>query len=748
MSNVAVFEAEIDTSKLIAGSERAKRAFDEIAGSGTRAFDSLQGQVEVLQAKIDSLEQRISQSNQKNKASFTQLSGVVTGLTSNLALQYFTWDNLDKVKLRVTSTTRRYEEQLAKVKKMQQEGKVGTQEYAFELRQLEEMQQRARQAQSDLTQANVMFGLSMATLATTTIPNAIKAIQSTDLSLKALRTTLWTIATHPAFLAVTGFFLAWEFGISKVIEKTQGLKDGEASIVQGLQRLWESQTQVTSDGITGFSQYSSTVGETSSAIQGLVPALGSVTEQTGRLTKTITSYSQALDVIKGKTNEISMNDFIGNVNESLRKLAISELPSKDFENFDRFVDIRGFDILSSYDEKWNAITQAIRNANISTVEHQRNVHQAIKLTLLPDMKEYAEVIKDANDPRRIQAFRQEIQLLAKDFRISKEQAKELLDVFDKKKAESFDLRKYELVNGKLVEIKVNAHDAQVQFEELIDSLNNAQFNLGRLFGSESYLPFSGILLNGAIEASNTILYSFGLLSMASEALRDGDIDAYRTLTAQAKSGINAVGSFRPALVGNNRQKSFGHSDFAAGKFPQDMGRIVSGIGVRGSGQAGRGVSGSAKARRRGGKGGKKSITEQELLLQAFGARGSANAGTQAFFTQQAIQRYNQTLDLLTEAGLSMPSVFRYGVMRGRYGQIGINENFSAELSALVARAQEIVAENRFRNVTGFSRETGRQYASQLGISLDDITRTMSNELTYNDVLAQINFQRRLASISA
>jgi hypothetical protein len=87
-------------------------------------------------------------------------------------------------------------------------------------------------------------------------------------------------------------------------------------------------------------------------------------------------------------------------------------------------------------------------------------------------------------------------------------------------------------------------------------------------------------------------------------------------------------------------------------------------------------------------------------------------------------------------------------MRGRYGQIGINENFSAELSALVARAQEIVAENRFRNVTGFSRETGRQYASQLGISLDDITRTMSNELTYNDVLAQINFQRRLASISA
>ncbi|MBI5697102.1 MAG: hypothetical protein HZC29_01065, partial [Thaumarchaeota archaeon] len=218
--NVAVFEADIDTSKLEAGSARARKAFEEIGSSGTRAFDSLQAQVETLDAKIAKLEGQIEKTNTKSKTSFASLAGTVTGLGTSLATTYFTFDNLDKVQLRVTKSQRLYEEQLAKVKKMQSEGKVGTQEYAFELRQLEEMQQRAKQAQSDLTQAQVMFILSMTTMATSTIPNAIKAIQGMNLSLQAVRTTLWTIATHPAFLAVTGFFLAWEFGISKVIEKT------------------------------------------------------------------------------------------------------------------------------------------------------------------------------------------------------------------------------------------------------------------------------------------------------------------------------------------------------------------------------------------------------------------------------------------------------------------------------------------------------------------------------------------------
>lgn len=748
MSNVAVFEAEIDTSKLIAGSERAKRAFDEIAGSGTRAFDSLQGQVEVLQAKIDSLEQRISQSNQKNKASFTQLSGVVTGLTSNLALQYFTWDNLDKVKLRVTSTTRRYEEQLAKVKKMQQEGKVGTQEYAFELRQLEEMQQRARQAQSDLTQANVMFGLSMATLATTTIPNAIKAIQGTDLSLKALRTTLWTIATHPAFLAVTGFFLAWEFGISKVIEKTQGLKDGEASIVQGLQRLWESQTQVTSDGITGFSQYSSTVGETSSAIQGLVPALGKVTNETGKITNTVKSYAQALELIKSRTNELDSSEFIGNVNESLRKLAISELPSKDFGNVDKFIDLRGFDILDSYNEKWETIIKSIQLADTSTIEHQRNLHELIRLTVLPDMKEYAEVVKNANDPRLVRQFRNEVQQLAKDFKLSKEQAKELLDIVDSIQKKSSD----KLGRTDIEDIKAYAEDlgfsSPAEFLLSLDKNEGGDW-AGLFMRRIQNLKRSGRL--GSISAQELENFAIslrtqGLINQLSRA-----VNAWANLIISGESRSVATAQTRFLESIRNNQIVGQHGGLGIGTFGTSPAFRASvqnvGGGIQRSSPRST-VSGSARARRRGGKGGKKPVSEQELLLYAFGARNSANAGTQAFFTQQAIQRYNQTLDLLTEAGLSMPSVFRYGVMRGRYGQIGINENFSAELSAIVARAQEIVAENRFRNVTGFSRETGRQYASQLGISLDDITRTMSNELTYNDVLAQINFQRRLASISA
>jgi uncharacterized membrane protein (DUF106 family) len=748
MSNVAVFEADIDTSKLIAGSQRAKKAFDEIGASGTRAFDSLQGQVEALQSRIEKLEGQITKSSQKSKASFSQLSGAITGLTTNIGLQYYSWDNLDKVQLRVTKSQRLLEEQAAKVKKMQQEGKVGTQEYAFELRQLEEMQQRVKQSQGDLNQAQFMFILSSATLATSTIPNTIRSIQSMDISLKALRTTLWTIATHPVFLAVTGFFLAWEFGISKVIEKTQGLKDGEASIVQGLQRLWEGQNKVTSDGVTGFSQYSGAVGETSAAIQGLIPTLGKVTSETGKMTNTVKSYAQALELIKSRTDEIDSSDFIGNVNDTLKKLAIKELPSKDFGNFDKFIDLRGFDILDSYNEKWKTIIKSIQLADTSTIEHQRNLHELIRLTVLPDMKEYAEVVKNANDPRLVRQFRNEIQQLAKDFKISKEQAKELLDIFDSFQKKSSD----KLGRTGIEDIKAYAED--LGFSSPAEFLLSLDRNEGGDWAGLFMRRIQNMKRSGRLGSISTqelenfaiSLRTQGLINQLSRA-----VNAWVNLIISGESRSVATAQARFLESIRNNQIVGQHGGLGIGTFGTSPAFRASvqniGGGIQRSNPRSR-VSGSARARRRGGKGGKKPITEEELLLQVFGARGSANAGTQAFFTQQAMQKYNQTLDLLTEAGLSMPSVFRYGVMRGRYVRTGINENFSTELSALVARAQEIVAENRFRNITGFSRETGRQYASQLGVSLDDITRTMSNELTYNDILAQINFQRRLASISA
>lgn len=732
-SNVAVFEADIDTSKLEAGSKRAKQSFEEIGSSGTRAFDSLQAQVQTLEAKIESLEQK----NQKAKGSFTQLAGAVTGLTTNLASAYFTFDNLDKVQLRVTKTQRLYEEQLAKVKKLESENKQGTQEYAFELRQLSEMKERARQAQSDLTQANFMFGLTLTTLATSTIPNSIKSIQGLNLSLQTVRTTLWTIATHPVFLAVTGFFLAWEFGISKVIEKAAGLQDGEASIVQGLQKMWEGQNKVTSDGISGFTGYTGAVEGTSSAIGSLGSGLDSVTEKTGKL---VTSYSQLVEMAKGKG--VSANDVAGNYNDLRKKFALDELPANDFSNFDKFLDLQNVNFLTEHDEKWNAISRAINSANISTKEYQSNLQIRIKQSgMFQDMKEYAEVIKDAHDVTRIKEFRREIQEMAKDFRLGKTEAKELMDIFDKQK-KSFDLKDYELVNGKLVEITRNAHDAAIQFDNLVDALSKGSFDIGKLFGSSGYIPFSGILnTNGITEMSNTLMRSYGLMAMASEALRDGDFDGYRELIKIAKTGVNAVGSFKNALAGNNKLANFGRDALSAGKFSQDMSRITSKIGVRGTGQAGRGVSGSARARSGGGGRTRTWALQAEL----------AQIASQKDYSMRQ-DKVNDLQSLASQLGISFsisnPSLPSHVMVGGR--GTGMRELWLAPWQMQVsiqAQFQEQLREYQRQLAQAESQILGR--VSSIGItSIGSLSSILNNPLTTNDVQAQLEFQRRLASMSS
>jgi len=774
-SNVAVFEADIDTSKLEAGSKRAKQSFEEIGSSGTRAFDSLQAQVQTLEAKIA----RLEQVNQKTKGSFAQLAGSTTGLITNLASVGFSIDNIDKIQLRATKTQRLYEEQLAKVNKMAKDGKQGTQEYAFEVRQLEELQQRTKQTQNDVNQAWLMNILTMTTLATSTIPNSIKAIQGLDLSLQTVRTTLWTIATHPVFLAVTGFFLAWEFGISKVIEKAAGLKDGEASIVQGLQKMWEGQNKVTSDGVSGFTGYTGAIEGTSSAIGSLGSGLDTVTEKTGKL---ITSYSQLVEFAKGGKG-VNANDVAGNYNDLRKKFALDELPMNDFSNYDKFLDLHNVNFLRESDEKWNSIVRAINSANVSTKEFQSNLQIRIKQSgMFQDMKEYAEVIKDAHDVTRIKEFRKEIQDMAKDFRLSKDEAKELLDVFKETQKKSLDLKDFEVVNGKLVEITRNAHDAIITTRNLIRQFEDANFNIGKMLGVDSTVPFSGLIIGDVLNFNLELARSNGLLIMAAEALRDGDLDGFRELSRMAKEGRNTVGQLfnrviNPVRVGRNESLGGNYSQAMSmlSKLASSMGvgtseingnaiKTVSGFGrntladIRSGrlGIVGTSIGGGSPSSR-----GVVGRTGSSSSGRSKGRSSRHGGGSKNMFSDISSTTYKESLSRQSTIDQLRSLIDNMGLEWFDIGNVaGIDvtpqiRGYRSPSHEFLSNVFDSALSNYNTGVQRYNLQVNAAIqrilntVNPLGISsLSELSALINNPLTTNDVKAQLEFQRRLASMSS
>jgi uncharacterized membrane protein (DUF106 family) len=720
-SNVAVFEADIDTSKLEAGSARAKKAFNDIGSSGVQSFDSLQAKVSELERKIESLEQK----NQKAKGSFTQLAGSVTGLTTNLASAYFSFDNLDKVQLRVTKSQRLVEEQQAKINQMQRQGKTNTEEYRFELRQLEEMQERVRQSQSDLNQANFMTGLTLTTLATSTIPNSIKSIQGLNLSLQTVRTTLWTIATHPVFLAVTGFFLAWEFGISKVIEKAAGLKDGEASIVQGLQKMWEGQNKVTSDGISGFTGYTGAIEGTSSSISSLGSGLDTVTEKTSKL---VTSYSQLVEMAKGGKG-IRFGDIAGNYNDSTQRLLEEELFGDKFNGFDKFIDSSNINFVSEYSEQWKAIKNSINNADLSSTDYF-NHQERVRRFLIPDMKEYGEAIKRAHDTKAIRDFRNEINQMVKEMRLAKEDAKDLLSIFDGQKKSSDKLGRTDIEN-----LKAYARDLGfTNVAQLYNSLNNNEGGdwAGLFMRRIHNLKRSGKLGTISTNVLESYVEALRVEGLINQMNRTLDSFVNLTLQGDARSIATAQRRFIESVRNNQSVGQIGGLGIGTfGTSPSFRASVQNiGGGVQRSNSRSS-VSGSQKARR-GGHGGSKPGWGVSAVEKPF---------------LESSKHFNSIIDELSFFGfnISAPSFNLSNLVKGYKSPS--NEFLQTSIRQATASYESQVQEFNRRVEAAKSEILGG--VSSLGItSLSSLRSILENPLTTNDVQAQLEFQRRLASMSS
>ncbi|MBI5697301.1 MAG: hypothetical protein HZC29_02130, partial [Thaumarchaeota archaeon] len=286
----------------------------------------------------------------------------------------------------------------------------------------------------------------------------------------------------------------------------------------------------------------------------------------------------------------------------------------------------------------------------------------------------------------------------------------------------------------------NAHDATVEYASLIKSLSNANFNIGKIFGSNSYLPFSGIIgSDSIINMGNSIMYSFGLLALASEALQDGDFGGYRQLVAQAKTGFNVVGSFKPALRGNNRLSNFGVDSYSSGKFFQDMSRITSKIGVRGTGQAGRSVSGSAKARSGGGGRTRQWAYQADLRMNQL--------------AKESEQRQSQIDDLLSLASTLGISASILNPSRPSSVYVGGRGSGMSPLWLAPASIQQSYESRYAQQMIEFSQQMESVKRNILGsvssigiTSIDSFRSTLYNPLTTNDIQAQLDFQRRLQSV--
>lgn len=124
-------------------------------------------------------------------------------------------------------------------------------------------------------------------------------------------------------------------------------------------------------------------------------------------------------------------------------------------------------------------------------------------------------------------------------------------------------------------------------------------------------------------------------------------------------------------------------------------------------------------------GGNKGKQEADYIAEALGFRNTA------YSTPFYVNRMNANISLLESEGVSMPSYYIMGVSRGRYGRIGVNPNFEAEVSAAIAEAGR-------RRDERIARQTAE--ANFIGVSLSEYLT-----LSQTDI-AGMKLYKQLASL--
>ena len=282
----ATFVIDLDTTQLVAGSQKAKQTFQEMASSGTQSMQTVQTQTDQVSNSVTKFGNTI----EKTRGSISSMIGPVTGLAASSASLYFSFDQLERASVRVEQGHLRVEKAQATVNKLQQDGKQNTDEYARAMQNLQIQQERYDLSQNQVNENMVFMSLSMVTLASSTIPSVIKAVQALKITQEEFAVVLE--ATMPWLLAITAGVLAWEEVIAPLIKQHYNLDLG---IQSNIEKMVTQHNQIQTN-IGDYNEIPGTLGVVDNSLattSGSFDALGnSITTTTEKLTDMMQAFKE------------------------------------------------------------------------------------------------------------------------------------------------------------------------------------------------------------------------------------------------------------------------------------------------------------------------------------------------------------------------------------------------------------------------------------------------------------------------
>lgn len=155
--------------------------------------------------QLQQFENQAKRTGENTKRSFQQGLSSAVSLASGIASLGFQYDNLDRAQLRVRKTSLEVSRAMEQVRKLEQQGKTDTLDYAQAKERLAISNEKLKQAERDAAQGQAAFGLSIIQTVAT-IPQAIKGIQGLTSATKLLdmATSKWTLIAIAAIAAFEG----------------------------------------------------------------------------------------------------------------------------------------------------------------------------------------------------------------------------------------------------------------------------------------------------------------------------------------------------------------------------------------------------------------------------------------------------------------------------------------------------------------------------------------------------------------
>ena len=319
MSNspTANIDLRMNTSNFKKGVTDTKRGFDDIKNKSTQSMNQVRNSTDQATNSMKRLNDSTKLTNismltagqsiaSAAQSSFALVQSMTALRTKQLDIQRV---NLDVAKLQ------------DRINQLQEQGKQNTNEYAFAVEELTLKQEEQAIKNEELTNTYIQMGFQIVAIASTSIPAMITALGGVAGAMKALGAAMTFIQKHPVFLVASAGILAWELGISKLIENMTG---HDLSIIGNINRLTqyahatEEATEVTgrfgttvSKVRTGIDMYNDTMGigiETTMTLKESTSDLGrtmaAVPEWYRKATSSVKVYNKALEEAKREQDEL------------------------------------------------------------------------------------------------------------------------------------------------------------------------------------------------------------------------------------------------------------------------------------------------------------------------------------------------------------------------------------------------------------------------------------------------------------